>query len=121
MVEPRILAAVPHEGSRDDFDSATANQRFQNEYFRTAGAPGVVVVFIDRMVSQDAAARRVYGTDLDVALIRGSALVGGTLLSRAMISFFLGISRTRVPVKTFADGQSAIAWAREVNASGTRA
>jgi len=121
LVEPGILAAVPNEGARDDFASATSNQRFQNEFFQKSGTPGVVVVFIDPMVSQDAAARRVYGTDPDVKVLRASALVGGTLLSRAMISFFMGISRPRVPVKTFADGASAIAWAREVNAAAARA
>lgn len=120
LVEPGILAAVPHEGARDDFASATDNQRFQNEHFRAAGAAGVVIVFVDRMVSQDAAARRVYGTDLDVTVIRATALVGGTLLGRAMISFFLGLSRPRVPVKTFADGPSAIAWARGLNAGAAR-
>ncbi len=120
-VEPRILAAVPHAGARDDFASATSNQRFQNEYFRQSGTKGVVIVFIDPMVSEDAAARRVYGTDPDVTVLRASALVGGTLLSRPMISLFTGISRPRVPVKTFADGGSAIAWARELNAAAARA
>jgi hypothetical protein len=120
LVEPNILAGVPFQGARDDFASATENQRFQNEYFRNAGSKGVIVVFFDRMVAQDAEARRVYGVDADLNALHASALVGGTVLSRAIISFFLGMSRPRLPVKLFGTGADAIAWARELIATAGR-
>ncbi len=91
-VEPDILAAVPDKGSSDDGESARANQNFQNSYWHKAGHGGVVLVFFDRMVSQDKDARRVYQREVDLMVMRASALVGGSLIGRAMFSFFLGIS-----------------------------
>jgi hypothetical protein len=114
-VEPDILAAVPNKGSSDDGESARANQSFQNSYWHKAGHGGVVLVFFDRMISQDKDARRVYQKDLDLTVMRATALVGGSLIGRAMISFFLGISKPQCPVKPFGDVQGAIDWARQIN------
>src|SRR5690242_18482661 len=85
-IEPGILGAVPHHGSSDDANSAQQNNVFQMDYFRGGQRPGCVVVFFDRMKGQDAGARRVYQREPDSTLLLGTALVGGTLLGRAMAS-----------------------------------
>ena len=66
------------------------------------------------MASQDKEARRVYQSEPEPALMLGSALVGGSLLSRAMGSFFLGLSRPKIPVKMFATLDEAMVWAKKI-------
>jgi hypothetical protein len=111
-IESGILGAIPHQGSSDDEQSARENNVFQMEYFRGVKRAGCVVVFFDRMKGQDAGARRVYQREPNSKLLLGTALVGGTLLGRAMASFFLGLSKTQVPVKLFGDLNDALHWAR---------
>ena len=120
-LEPGILAAVPHPGSKDDRATASENQRFQNEHWCSRGRGGVVLVFFDRMVSQDKDARRVYQYEPDVRYMRATLLIGGTLLSRAMGSFFLGLTRSRIPVKMFGTLDEALAQARQINAEADAA
>jgi len=114
-IEPGILAAVPNQGAIDDKQTSAENVEFQDGHFRQLGRGGVVIIFFDRLSSQDKDARQTYGTKHDPKLLRGSALVGGTMLGRALISFFLGISKPQVPVKTFGALADAVAWARETN------
>lgn len=118
-VEPGILGAIPHRGVSDNEQSARQNNVFQMEYFRGGGRPGCVVVFFDRMKGQDAGARRVYQREPDAKLLLGTALVGGTLLGRAMASFFLGLSKTQVPVKLFGDLDDALDWVRRLSGGGS--
>jgi hypothetical protein len=112
-IAPDVLAAVPRVGGRSNLAAAREGVEFQNAYWRRAGHPGVVIAFFDPLVSQDRAARQVYLNELDPALTLGSCLVGSTLLSRAMMSFFLGFAKSRVPIKTFATFEDALAWAHE--------
>jgi hypothetical protein len=114
-IAPDVLAAVPQVGGRSDLAAARENVEFQNSYWRRAGHPGVVIAFFDPLVSQDRAARQVYMNELDPSLTLGSCLVGSTLLSRAMMSFFLGFAKSRVPIKTFATFEEALACAHELN------
>jgi len=116
-IEPRVLGAVPHPGSVDDGRSAAENVALQNEHWRKAGHSGVVVVFADNLTSQDKDARRVYQTGPDPTCILGTALVGGTLLSRAIISFFLGIARPQIPVKMAPTLEDALGWAHQLIAA----
>lgn len=114
-IEPHIIAAVPHQGSSDTGATARENIEFQMEYLRTHGQAGVVVVFFDRMTGQDSEARRLYGHLPDLKVLRGSALVGGTMLGRAIGTFFLGVARPRIPVQLFSSVEEAVAWARSLN------
>jgi hypothetical protein len=117
LIEPDVLAALPAAGSADDLATARENVGFQNAYFRTAGHPGVVVVFFDNLVSQDKDARRIYQQEPDLTVLRGVALVGGSLLSRAIGSFFLGLSKPRIALKMFSELAEALAWAHQLNGS----
>ena len=112
LVEERVLAGVPPPGSIDDAKSARENIDFQQDYFRKH-QPGVIIVFFDNLVSQDKGARSVYQTHGDPKLLLGTALVGGNLLSRAMGSFFMGLSKPKVAVKMFRTLDEAVVWAHE--------
>lgn len=114
-----VLVAVPFEGSRDDGPSARSNYDLQTNYFRGRGRKGGVIIFFDRMTSQDREARTIYA-DMDRSLT-ATALVGGSMLTRAMASFLLGIARPRVPIKLFSNFDDALAWVRDMNRTADRA
>jgi hypothetical protein len=114
VAEERVLVGVTNPGSADDGKTARENVDFQNAWVRKQGG-GVILIFIDNLVSQDKDARRVYQTGLDATVFRGCALVGGSLLSRAIGSFFLGIARPRVPIKLCKTVDDGLEWARARN------
>jgi hypothetical protein len=113
LIEPNVLALVPKPGSSDTEDTARENLGFEHGYFREHGA-GVVLVFIEGAMSQDSGARKVYVNEADPTLFLGGALIGQSLLARAIGSFFLGLNRMRVPFKMTGSSDQALAWAREV-------
>jgi hypothetical protein len=107
--DPDILIVVPREGTLDNSKDAHENVAFYQEYARTTGKPCGSVVIMSNMLSQDAEARRAYA-ELDPALIFGGALVVESALSRALGSFFVGLSRPVVPTKLFDSVENAIEW-----------
>lgn len=114
-IEPQVIAAVPHHGSSDNGATARQNVEFQIDYLRAHGGRGVVIVFHDRMTGQDSEARRIYGQLPDLAVMLGTGLVGGTMLGRAIGTFFLGVARPRIPVQLFSTVEEALPWARSLN------
>ncbi|MEN0062325.1 MAG: hypothetical protein AAGA48_09240 [Myxococcota bacterium] len=112
-LEEHIIVAMPRIGSFDTGETARENVSFQTNTFRSEGTPGVVVVFFDRMTGQDVDARRVYANEIDPQWLAGSALVGGTFLGRAMASFFMGLSRPRIPTRLFGKVEDAVRWGRK--------
>ncbi len=114
-IEPQVIAAVPHQGSSDNGATARQNVEFQIDYLRAHGGRGVVIVFHDRMTGQDSEARRMYGQLPDLTVMLGTGLVGGTMLGRAIGTFFLGVARPRVPVQLFSTVEEALPWARALN------
>jgi hypothetical protein len=113
-VEPNVLAVVPHPGSHDTGETARENILAQAAHLRPRGG-GVVLIFFDNLASQDKDARRVYQAESDPDWMRGTALIGGSMMSRAIGSFFLGLSRPRTPLRMFESCEEALAWARELN------
>ena len=107
-----LLAVVPFEGTTDDANTARQSVQIQHDYLRPRGRRAGVVVFMDRILEQDASARAVYRDAPDPAFITCYALVGGTAFGRAVGSIFIGISRPRVPTRLFATLEEARAWAR---------
>jgi hypothetical protein len=65
------------------------------------------------MLSQDAEARRAY-QEIDTDLFYGGGLVVENGLSRALGSFFLGLSRPHVPTRLFDTVDKAIEWLKTV-------
>jgi hypothetical protein len=114
LIEDGVLGAVPRPGSVDDHGSAREEARFQNAYWKRTGTRGAAVVFLDNVVSQDKDARHVYQTEIDPRTTLGAGLVGGTILSRAIGAFFLGIASPRYPIRMFGTLDDALVWCRHL-------
>ena len=108
--DPRVLIAWPDEGALDTAATATANMDLQIEYFRTVGVPGVVTIYFDRLMGQDRGARRVYAARTNDSFALGIALVGGSLLTRALAAFYMGLNKPAVPTRLFATREDAAPW-----------
>ena len=106
----RILLVLPHPRSHDTAETAHENLEFQHRWFATHDDPPLLIIFFDRLASQDRAARKIYAEDTTHPWAFGFALVGGTALSRAMGSFFLGLAKTAIPLKFFSAMPEARAW-----------
>lgn len=111
--DPDILIIVPRKGTIDNFKDACENVAYYHGYARSLGRPCASVVIMSNMLSQDAEARRAY-TTLDPTLIYGGALVVGNPLSRALGSFFMGLTRPRVPTKLFDTVENGVQWLKTV-------
>jgi len=111
-IEPQILAVVPAEGCVDNAETAKASVYTQLAHLRSRGRRAGVIVFMDRILEQDAEARAVYRDLPDPAYQACFALVGGTAFGRAVGSLFIGLSPPRVPTRLFPDLADAIAWVR---------
>jgi hypothetical protein len=111
---PDILIILPEVGLRDDAASARMNMDFQTAYAMKQGRPCAVIVGLGSLTSQDAEARRIYATGMKPGVFFAAALVVTNPLSRAIGSFFLGLSRPPVPTRMFPDFDKAIAWAESV-------
>lgn len=111
-IEPQILAVVPFDGAVDDARSASESIRIQLEYLRARGTRAGVVVFMDRVIEQNSAARAVYRDAPDPSFQECFALVGGTAFGRAVGSLFIGLSPPKVPTRLFATLDEALSWIR---------
>ena len=111
--DPDIMIVVPREGTMDNFEDASENVAYSHNYARSLGRPCGSVVIMSNMLSQDAEARRAY-TTLDPALIYGGALVVGNALSRALGSFFMGLTRPKVPTRLFDSVESGVQWLKAI-------
>jgi hypothetical protein len=111
-VEQHILAVVPHEGCTDNAETASASVRMQLDFLRPRGRRAGVVVFMDPILDQDAAARNVYRDMPDPAFQSCFALIGGSMFGRAAGSIFLGLNPPKVPTRLFSTFDEAVAWAR---------
>lgn len=111
-IEPNILAVVPEEGCTDDGDTAKANLEAQLTYLKSKGQKAAVIIFMDPVAEQTAAARTVYRDATDPVFLACYALVGGTFFGRAVASVFLGLSKPNIPTSMFGSFEEALAWCR---------
>ncbi len=117
-VLPGVLALVPREGAIEVSETARDNARFLNDHGHREGRPVAVIAFVDRVASLDSAARKVYNTDADSTAVCGVALVGGTMLGRAVATVFLAFVKPRgMAFRVFGDYHEALSWARALYAS----
>jgi hypothetical protein len=107
--DPDILIIVPREGTLDNGKDARENVAYYEEYARALGRPCSSLVIMSNMLSQDAEARRAY-TEIDPNLFYGGALMVESSLSRALGSFFIGLTRPKVPTKLFDSIENAMEW-----------
>jgi hypothetical protein len=111
--DPDIMIIVPREGTIDNVNDASENVAYYHSYARSLGRPCGSVVIMSNMLSQDAEARRAY-TTIDPTLIYGGALVVGNPLSRALGSFFIGLTRPRVPTRLFDSVENGVQWLKTI-------
>lgn len=107
--DPDILIVVPQEGTMDNAKDARENVEYFHSYARSLGRSCGSVVIMANMLSQDAEARRAY-QEIDTNLFFGGGLVVEDPLSRALGSFFIGLSRPKVPTRLFDSVDEAIEW-----------
>jgi hypothetical protein len=107
--DPDILLVVPREGTLDTGANARENVQHFHAYARSLGRSCGAVVIMANMLSQEAEARRAYQA-IDTQLFYGGALVVEDALSRALGSFFIGLSRPNAPTRLFETVDDAIAW-----------
>jgi len=113
LYDDRILIVWPDDGALDTGESAAENRDFQHAFFRDRGIQGAVAIYFDRIAGQDRDARRIYSTDMDPELAGCIAMIGGSRLTRALISFFVGFSPSRMPFKLFPTLEAALPWINE--------
>jgi hypothetical protein len=111
-VEARVLAVVPFDQCEDTAQTARESVRIQLDHLRAQRKRAGVLVFMDRLISQNAAAREVYRVAPDPRFQACFALIGGTMFGRAVGSFFIGIHPPQVPTRLFHDVAPGLAWAR---------
>lgn len=109
--DPDILIIVPQEGTMDNAKDARENVSYYHSYARSLGKPCSSVVIMVNMLSQDAEARRAY-QKMDTNLFYAGGLVVEDALSRALGSFFIGLSRPKVPTRLFDTVDNAIEWVK---------
>jgi hypothetical protein len=109
-VDSYALLAVMNEGAVDTTETAADNVDFFRAHFSELGIRGGLVMFLDGGASQDPGARRLYASGSDPSVLSCFALVGSTLLARAIASFFLGLTRSRVPTAFFETLTEANPW-----------
>ncbi len=107
--DPDILIVVPRQGTMDNGTDARENVAYFHSYARSLGKSCGSVVIMANMIGQDPEARRAY-QEIDTNLFYGGGLVVENALSRALGSFFLGLSRPNVPTKLFNTVDNAIEW-----------
>src|SRR5512142_582445 len=107
--DPDILIIVPQEGTIDNVKTAHENVVSYHKYARALRRPCGSVVIMANILSQDAEARRAY-QEWDTNLFFAGGLVVENALSRALASFFLGLSHPNVPTQLFETLESAVEW-----------
>lgn len=114
LVGDDILIVYPNPGSVDDGASARENVAFQMGLAQKLGRPLGFVVVVSSLTSQDAEARRVYAAGMLPERSLGVALVVQNPLSRAIASFFLGLTKPKIPTKIVSSIEEGIASFEEV-------
>src|SRR5512135_1686181 len=107
--DPDILTVIPRAGTMDNARDARENVAFFHSYARALGRSCACVVIMANMLSQEPEARRAY-QGIDTALFYGGGLVVENALSRALGSFFMGLSRPNVPTRLFDTVDNAVTW-----------
>ena len=117
--DPDVLFVVPDNGSKDTGASAEGNADFQIRFAQEFGRPVAVVVRMTSLLSQDADARRVYAARMEPTHFYAAALVATSPISRAIASFFLGLTKPKFPTRVHDSYESALDWISAIRASTT--
>ncbi len=108
-----VVVAVPLPGFQQSRDTALASLDEMRRIARERKKRQAVIILVDRVVSQDSGARRVWSEQLADEPRCAQALVCSTLLARAIGSFFIGLARSPVPTKMLPTFDDAVSWASQ--------
>jgi len=108
--EEDIAIVMPQSGLKDDASSAGINIDFQTNWAKATGKRCAVVVCLFQLLSQDSEARRIYARGMDPNVFFAAALVVTNPISRAIGSFFIGLTRPGVPTRIVGTIDEGIAW-----------
>ena len=111
-IDPDILLVVPKPGMIDTPATAKLAVDFQNAYARKLGQKVSTLIVFANLLSQNAETRRVYTENTGNGLFFANALVVSNPLSRALGSFFIGLSKPRTPLKLFDTVEKGVEWLR---------
>ncbi|MES0491625.1 MAG: hypothetical protein ABUK01_16635 [Leptospirales bacterium] len=104
-----ILIVIPDQGSIDDEVTALENVNFIIDFSEKIGSSVGTVIYLTNLRSQDTKARKIY-SKMDSNHNYATGLVVTNLLSRAIGSFFIGLSKPPLPSKLFSNYEDAIEW-----------
>jgi len=105
-----IAIVMPERGLKDDAASARINMEFQTNWAHSSGSRCAVVVCLFQLLSQDSEARRIYARGMNPEIFYAVALVVSNPISRAIGSFFIGLTKPGVPTKLVATIDEGILW-----------
>lgn len=105
-----ILLVIPDSNAKDDGTSALENAEFQIEFAKKIKKKCATIVIVSNLMSQDSDARRVYAEKMSPEFFFAAALIVTNPLSRAIGSFFLGLTKPKFPTQLFPDIESAMTW-----------
>ena len=114
LVDNDIILVVPQKGFIDNPQQARESADFQDSYARQLGKKCGDVIIMSNVISQDAESRRVYNEQAASGLYYGVALIVDNALSRALGSFLIGMSQTKIPIKLFDTIDRGIDWLRTI-------
>ena len=114
LVDDDIILIVPSKGFFDSPRQARESADFQDAYARKLGKKCGDVVVMSNVLSQDAESRRVYSEQAGNGLYYGVALIVDNALSRALGSFLIGMTQSKIPIKLFDTVEKGIEWLRTV-------
>ncbi|MCX6155170.1 MAG: hypothetical protein NT007_13535 [Candidatus Kapabacteria bacterium] len=103
-----ILIVSPVQGYKDNAKAANINMDFQLDFANKLERKCGLVVILNNLLSQDADARKIYSDRTDPDLFFGIALVVNNPLSRAIASFFVGLSKPKIPLTIVNSVESGI-------------
>lgn len=109
-----ILVVNPNPGYKDNVESARSNIEWQQFFARKLGRKCGLVVVLNNLLSQDAESRKVYSDGMLPELFYGSALVVSNPLSRAIGSFFIGLSKPVIPLTLVGSIEDGIIWLESI-------
>jgi hypothetical protein len=112
MDEDRILYQVYPTGTEIRFeDSLNELEIYQTRFCKKGKRPIVVDITNIKSVSKES--RDIYASEEMGETISAAALIVGNPVSRIMGNFYIGINKTKIPVRMFTTTGEAIKWLKE--------
>jgi hypothetical protein len=110
-----VIGVLPQVAASDTEASARESIDFQAKHWAAVGHRGGTVVFMDRVLQQDGAARAVYANETTGHPTTCFALVGESFFAMAVSSVFMGLAKPGPPTMIFKTLAEALPWIAEHN------